>query len=116
MDENLHNIEDLFYSALDDNKEVPSKNVWDAVDRRLDKDKIISIKRKYIILKRIAVVLVLLLLSIGIYEINTTQFTSNGLAKNNSTGIGDQATSNKKSDSVLNKKKETNSATGKANR
>ena len=32
MDKDLHNIEDLFKSALEDNEEMPSAKLWDAVD------------------------------------------------------------------------------------
>lgn len=85
MDENLHDIEDLFRSALEDYGETPDKNVWEAVDKRLDKDNIVSIKRKYTNLKRIAILL--LFLSAGfalfdLYKINTPN-NSLGLAKNN---------------------------------
>ncbi|MCW3107546.1 MAG: hypothetical protein JWQ09_2052 [Segetibacter sp.] len=76
MDENLHNIEDLFYSALDDNtEEAPSANVWQGIDKQLDKDNIIIIKRKYLELKRVVVLLVLLL-GIALYQLNTTQNNS----------------------------------------
>ena len=102
MDEDLHNIEDLFRSSLDDNEdEVPSRNVWNAVDKRLDKDNIISIKRKYSFLKRIAILL-LLLLSISLYELNTNYKINNGLAKNNNNNADSQTQSNKKRDKDIN--------------
>ncbi|MDQ6889386.1 MAG: porin family protein [Bacteroidota bacterium] len=82
MDEDLHDIEDLFFDALDDNEESPPPNVWDGVEKRLDKDNIVSIKKKYTTLKRIAILL-LLLLGISIYEIDRI-YNNNNLAKNNS--------------------------------
>ena len=85
MDDNLHDIEDLFFDALNDDEDNPSQNVWDRVERRLDKDNIVSIEKKYINLKRIAIFL-LLLLGIAIYEIDriyhSDSLTKNGLASN----------------------------------
>ncbi len=72
MDEDLHNIEDLFYKALDDNEEKPPHDSWDGVEKRLDKDNFISIHKKYTGLKRIAILL-LLLLGISLYEMNRMQ-------------------------------------------
>ncbi|HEY8658553.1 MAG TPA: hypothetical protein VIL78_05925 [Hanamia sp.] len=82
MDKNLQNIEDLFYSALNDIKEVPSQDFWDAVDLHLDKNKIIPLKRDYTILKRIALMALLLLISFSLFEIKTNQHNSR-LTKNN---------------------------------
>ena len=69
MDKDLHNIEDLFQSALDNNEEMPSAKVWDAVDTRLDKEYVTSIKKKYNNLKRFSLLLLLLLICFGIYEL-----------------------------------------------
>ncbi|OYX97852.1 MAG: hypothetical protein B7Y76_07845, partial [Sphingobacteriia bacterium 35-40-5] len=84
MDENLHNIENLFRSALNDNEETASDNVWEAVDKRLDKDKIVNIKRRNTDLKRIAIILLFLLSSYilyDMYQINVGH-GSKGLVKN----------------------------------
>lgn len=70
MEKNLHHIEELFKSALDDHEEIPSPNLWSAVENRLDKDNTADIKRKYNSVKRVALLLLLLLISIGIYELN----------------------------------------------
>ncbi|MDQ6761701.1 MAG: outer membrane beta-barrel protein [Bacteroidota bacterium] len=84
MDEDLHNIEELFHSALDDDEEMPSQNVWDGVEKRLDKDNIISINKKYINIKRLAILL-LLLLGVSIYEMNRI-YHSHSPAKNDTPG------------------------------
>lgn len=112
MDENLHNIEDLFHSALENNdEETPSPDVWNAVEKRLDKDNIISIKRKYTNLKRIAIFLLLLFASFVLYEINTTH-NNNRLAKNhNNINSEIQKEFNKKAPELSNKKTENNSTT-----
>ena len=60
MDRNLQNIEDLFRDGLEDNEEIPSVQVWDAIDNSLDKDNVVSIQKKYSSLKRVALLLLLL--------------------------------------------------------
>ena len=87
MDKNLQDIEDLFYSSLNDIEEAPSQNYWEAMDREFDKHKIISIKKDYINLKRISLMLLLLLISFSLFEINTIQHNKR-LAKNNDLDSG----------------------------
>ncbi len=94
MDENLHDIEDLFYSALNDNEENPSPKAWEEVDKRLDKESVVSIKKKYTSVKKVAILL-LLLLGISVYELNKV-YNRNNFAEN------------KKPDSI-NQKKSTQS-------
>jgi hypothetical protein len=111
MDENLHNIEDLFHSALENNEEEsPSPDVWNAVEKRLDKDNIISIKRKYIYIKSIAVLLLLLLISFSLYEINNNSHNNNRLVKNNTIDSDSQKKLNKITDKPSHEKSENNSA------
>lgn len=93
MDENLHNIEDLFRSALDDNEETASSNVWEAIDRRLDQDKIVSIKKEYANLKRIAAMLLFLLISYIMYDaykIDDTHYEKSMVKNNLPTDSGSQ--------------------------
>ncbi|MDE3185144.1 MAG: hypothetical protein KGM16_17170 [Bacteroidota bacterium] len=82
MDKNLQNIEDLFYSALNEVEVEPSQNYWEAMDREFGKHKIISIKSGYTNLKRIALLLLLLLISFSLFEINSIQHNQR-LAKKN---------------------------------
>ena len=67
MDKNLHNIEDLFRKGLEDNEEMPPENTWDRIDKILDKDKIISIYKKYARLKWVAFLLLFFLVGVGMY-------------------------------------------------
>lgn len=67
MDKNLHDIENLFKNALEDNEENPSQKAWDGIERKLDKDNVVSIKRKYDLLKKVALLLLLLVTGLGIY-------------------------------------------------
>ena len=59
MDKNLHNIENLFKKALEENEEDPSQNAWDRIEKKLDKASVVSIKKKYDFLKKIAFLLLL---------------------------------------------------------
>ncbi len=69
MDKNLPDIEDLFKSALENEEEMPEPKVWNAIDNMLDKDNVISIKKKYNILKKVAFLLLVMVLWLGVYEI-----------------------------------------------
>lgn len=68
MDRKLKNIEDLFRKGLIENEEIPSSNVWSSIDKKLDKDNIISIKKKYKTLQQIAGVLFILVISLTVYQ------------------------------------------------
>jgi hypothetical protein len=67
MDKNLHDIEDLFKKALGDNEENPSQNAWDGIEKKLDRDNAVSIKKKYNLLKKVALLLVFLVTGLSIY-------------------------------------------------
>lgn len=99
MDENLHNIEDLFHSALNDDEETPSQKSWEEIDKRLDKESVVSIKKKYTTLKRIAILL-LLLLGISVYEMNRIN-NRNNLTENNKRASGNQNKSAQSQDKIL---------------
>jgi len=93
MDENLHDIEDLFFSNLQDNEEEePSQKVWEVIDMRLDKDNIIVIKKKYTNAKRLAGILLLLLSGLIVYEMYRTNNVNNGISKINDTQIENKQT------------------------
>ena len=111
MDEDLQNIENLFKAALDDNEDMPSKKAWEAIDNRRDKENISSIKRKYTAVKRIAFLLLLLLLSLSIYELN------NHTGKNNSADkIKDGLNSATKNNNVVNDFTEIDNVPGNKNK
>jgi hypothetical protein len=67
MSENLHNIDDLFKKAIDDHLDTPSQKVWDAIDKNLDKKKVVSISRKYNKLKWAAAILLLFSTGMAMY-------------------------------------------------
>ena len=80
MDENLQHIENLFRDALGSNEDNPSPKVWDSIDNRLDKEEVLSVHNKYTALKRVAVLLLLCLVGLGLYEVN---MYSNNIAQEN---------------------------------
>jgi len=70
MDENLHNpLDKLFRDSIEPLSEQPGKHVWDGVERQLDKNNAETYKRKYILFKRIAVILLFLLLSFATFNL-----------------------------------------------
>jgi hypothetical protein len=100
MDENLHDdIEDLFHSALNENEVTPSQKAWEEIDKRLDKESVVSIRKKYTNLKRIAILL-LLLLGISVYEMNRIN-TRNNRTENNKLASETQKKSAKPIDKIL---------------
>ncbi len=83
MKENIHDIDKLFKAALDDHRENAPEAVWDAIDKSLDKNKVIDINRKYIKVKRIAIALLVLLIGAGAFTLLT--FKTTGRRANNYT-------------------------------
>ena len=83
MSENLHDIDDLFRSALEENEVAPSASVKESLIANLDKKDTESYKKRFIVWKRAAIVLVLLLAGIIIHD--------SGILK---TGSGDSAKKN----------------------
>ena len=83
MNRNLQNIEDLFRDGLEDNEEIPSVQVWDAIDNSLDKDNVVSIQKKYSSLKRVALLLLLLFLGLSIYELTNRHHNAAVVKKDN---------------------------------
>ncbi len=67
MDKNLHDIEDLFRKELEDNEENPSQNAWDGIEKKLDKENVVSIKKKYNLLRKVTLLLAILLTGLSIY-------------------------------------------------
>jgi len=70
MSEDLHNIDDLFRKALEENQELPAQSVWDNIDKTLDKKKVVSISKKYYKLKWAAAVLLLFSIGMAMYTLH----------------------------------------------
>lgn len=68
MDKDLHNIDDIFKKAHQRYTEEPSEAAWKKISAVLDKDDAEKYKKRFIGWKRIAIVLLLLLSGLMIYE------------------------------------------------
>ena len=71
MNEDLHNLDDLFKKALDSHGEMPSDSVWDNIDNSLDKKRVLFISRKYKKLKWIAASLFIFSTGLAMYTWQT---------------------------------------------
>ena len=70
MNKDLHNIDDLFKKALEEHEELPSDQVWENIDKSLDKRKVVSIAKKYNKLKWAAAVLLLFSVGMAMYTLH----------------------------------------------
>jgi Outer membrane protein beta-barrel domain len=68
MSKDLHDIDELFRSGLEDHEEIPSVSVKESLDVALDKKEAEKYKRRFILWKRTALLLLLLLAGFVIYE------------------------------------------------
>lgn len=71
MDENLHNIDDFFKKALNEHEEMPSHDVWEQIDKNLDKKKVDFISKKYNKLKWVAAALLMFSAGMAMYTWRT---------------------------------------------
>src|SRR5947199_8810928 len=69
MKGDVHKIDELFKNALEKEQENPPSDVWNLIDKELDKHKVISIQRKYGILKKVAAALVFFCFMASIYAL-----------------------------------------------
>ena len=92
MNKDLHDIEELFKSALADNEEWPTSKVWDGVENILDKEDMVSFKKKYANIKKITFLLFFSLLGVAIYEIETQLHKSGIASVQKATGLALNAT------------------------
>jgi Outer membrane protein beta-barrel domain len=69
MNKDLHDIDELFRSALDGHEEIPSAAVKSSLDAALDKKDAESYKKRFIGWKRTALLLLLLLAGFALYEL-----------------------------------------------
>jgi hypothetical protein len=68
MNKDLHDIDELFLSSLNNHEEVPSAGVKESLDAALDKKEAEEYKKRFIIWKRAALLLLLLLAGFVLYE------------------------------------------------
>lgn len=114
MSENLHKIDKLFRDPIEEYEEMPSADVWDNLDKNLDKSNVININRKYSRLKKISAAMLILLIGTLIFELSTVNFLKNNTTISKS-GPEKTATnsSNNLSPANSNKSETSNSLPGK---
>lgn len=91
MDKNLQNIDDVFNKAYNSFEEQPSAAAWEKLNAALDKEDAEKYKRRFIGWKRIAVILILLLSGLVIYETKVITQRKTDVAEENKLLPGDTA-------------------------
>ncbi len=102
MSEKMQNIDNLFKNQIEEYLEMPSDNVWEAIENNFDTKNHIQLKNKYKNLKKIAAVLLLLLCGSMFFLISKNILKQNNFAtqksntqqKNIQTNIHNQKPSN----------------------
>jgi hypothetical protein len=103
MNKDLHHIDELFRSELDDYKVTPSAGAKENIDAALDKQDAEKYKKRFIIWKRAAFFLLLLLAGFVLYEsgfiktgrVNYTEKNASDDKKDVSTGKNEKNNQNK---------------------
>ncbi len=85
MSEPLHDIDKLFFDNIEEHTEYPPKKVWDKIEAGLDKKSAVIYKKKYENIKRAALILILLITGILLYEIITSRHFKSDVAGNSRT-------------------------------
>lgn len=100
MKGDLHEIDDLFKAGLEGKEELPEDKVWNAIELDLDKNSVVSLRKKYVRLRRAAAILLILLLCVSIYALrdnltnNSTKASGHGQARPSVPGKGESPSGN----------------------
>ena len=95
MNKDLHDIDKLFRSALNDHVEAPSAGVKESLDAALDKKEAEEYKKRFIIWKRAALLLLLLLAGFVLYESGLIKNESGHYTAKKTTPANDKITGDK---------------------
>ena len=85
MNKNLYNIDKLFKTALEGVEDEPSSNVWESIDKDLDKKKVVSISKKYHKLKFAASFLLIFSIGMAMYILKVNRKNKVQLKENHDT-------------------------------
>ena len=85
MNKNLYNIDKLFKTALEGVEDEPSSNVWESIDKDLDKKKVVSISKKYRKLKFAASFLLIFSIGMAMYILQVNRKNKVQLKENHDT-------------------------------
>lgn len=72
MDEHSHDIDDLFQKAAQRHSELPTNDVWEQLEKNLQKRKVTSITKQYKKWKWVAAALFIFSVALGIYALQLT--------------------------------------------
>jgi hypothetical protein len=86
MSNDLHHIDELFRSTLEANEQRPSPGIKESIFANLDKKDAESYRKRFIGWKRIALLLLLVLTAIVIYEASTRKTGTGHFANKTNTG------------------------------
>ena len=78
MNKDLHDIDEMFRAGLEEYKETPSAGVKENIDAALDKQDAEKYKKRFILWKRAALLLLLLLAGLMLYESGIIKTGGNG--------------------------------------
>ncbi len=67
MSKDLQNIDQLFQNKIEAYNEMPNDKIWQNIDQHLDKKATVYLQKKYTNLKRIAAILLLIVIASGVY-------------------------------------------------
>jgi hypothetical protein len=95
MNKDLHDIDELFRSSLDDHAETPSAGVKENLSAALDKKEADEYKKRFIIWKRAALFLLLLLAGFVLYESGLIKKGSGNYTEKKTNPTNDKISGNK---------------------
>jgi hypothetical protein len=95
MNKDLHDIDELFRSALNDHEEAPSAGAKESLDAALDKKEAEEYKKRFIVWKRAALLLLLLLAGFVLYESGLIKNGSGNYTAKKSTPANDKKSGDK---------------------
>ena len=90
MNKNLHNIDEFFKAEIEGLEDEPSSNVWESIDKDLDKRNVVSISKKYHKLKLVASFLLIFSLGMAMYVLHLNKKNKVDLKKDYPIALKDE--------------------------
>ena len=90
MNKNLHNIDEFFKAEIEGHEDEPSSNVWESIDKDLDKKNVVSISKKYHKLKLVASFLLIFSLGMAMYVLHLNKKNNVDLKKDYPIALKDE--------------------------
>lgn len=83
----MNTLDEFFRDSLESFNETPQVKVWDQVKAQLDADDAVKYKRKFIVVKKIAMTPCVILFLLGIYQLGVITFGNSGRTQSNNASI-----------------------------